>query len=533
MTVRSRLAHAGLGAACAIGTLLLWASPGLTQAKSTLRVVPHADLRLVDPVATVTLITRMHGTHVYEALFAWDSKFESKPMMVESYSVSPDNLTYRFTLRQGLKFHDGQPVTVDDVIPSIQRWMKRGLVGGKLGEFVSAFEKVDDRTFVLKMKEPFGATVFLLGGTTGTLPIIMRKKDAANDAFQNITDTVGSGPFRFVTSEWVPGSKVVYEKNPDYMPRSEPSDGLAGARIVKVDRVEYTVIPDPSTAVAALSRGEVDFLDQPRVDLLPQLRSNKDVVIDTLANLDTMAHMRPNHLLPPFNNPKVRLALAAAIHQPDFMIATVGDDKKLWQECRAYYVCGGPNGTDAGAEDYRVQNVAKAKQLLSESGYKGEKVLLLSTNDIPIIASLAQVANAQLKAAGFNVEMAIFDWGAVVARTAKKDPVDQGGWNLFVTTAGGVYAMDPLLNTNTDMSCDGRNNVGWPCDQEVERLRDRYIRATDPAQKKEIMTTLHKRLWETQPTVLLGQFNPPSAWRANVKGVLKTPITVFWNISKS
>ncbi len=533
MTIRSRLVRLGLATVFAIGNLLVWAGPGLAQGKSTLRVVPHADLRLLDPVATVTLITRMHGTHVYEALFAWDSKFEAKPMMVETHSVAADNLSYRITLRSGLKFHDGQPVTVDDVIPSLQRWMKRGLVGGKLAQFVSGFEKVDDRTFVLKMKEPFAPTIFLLGGTTGTLPVVMRKQDASNDAFQNITQAIGSGPFRFVSGEWVPGSKVVYEKNPDYVPRTEASDGLAGARLVKIDRVEYAVIPDPSTAVAALSRGEVDFLDQPRVDLLPGLRGNKDVVIDVLANLDTQAHMRPNHLQPPFNNPKARLALAAAVHQPDFLIATVGDDKKLWQECRAYYVCGSPNGTEAGAEDYKTQNVARAKQLLAESGYKGEKVVILSTQEIPTIYSLAQVAASQLKAIGLNVDLQLFDWGAVVARTAKKDPIDQGGWNLFVTTAGGVYGMDPLLSTNTDMSCDGRNNVGWPCDLEVEKLRDRHARTTDPAARKEILTALHKRLWETQPTVLLGQFNPPSAWRSNVRGVLKTPITVFWNISKS
>jgi peptide/nickel transport system substrate-binding protein len=529
MFSRSRLAVA----AGAIAGLGLTAQPALAQSKSVLRVVPHADLRLVDPVATVTLITRMHGTLTYEALFAWDSKFEAKPMLVETHSVSPDNLTYRFTLRPGLKFHDGQPVTSDDAIASIQRWMKRGLVGATFASFAAGFEKVDDRTFTLKMKEPFGGTVFLLGGTTGTLPIVMRKQDAATDAFQNITEAVGSGPFRFNKAEWVPGSKVVYDKNPDYIPRTEPTDGLAGARLVKVDRVEYVVIPDAQTAVSALIRGEVDFLDLPRVDLLAQLKSNKDVTVDTLMSLDTHAHMRPNHLQPPFNNPKARLALAAAIHQPDFMIATVGDDRKLWQECRSYYVCGSPNGTEAGAEDFKAQNLAKAKQLLAESGYKGEKVLLLSTQEIPIIASLAQVANAQLKAAGFNVEMAIFDWGAVVARTAKKDPVEQGGWNLFVTTAGGVYAFDPLINTNTDMSCDGRNNVGWPCDEQVEKLRAQYVRTTDPARKKEVLTALHRRLFETQPTVMLGQFNPPSAWRSNVQGVLKTPITVFWNISKS
>src|SRR5687767_1727005 len=145
MFARSRLAFAA-----ALAGLCFAAQPGLAQTKSVLRVVPHADLRLVDPVATVTLITRMHGTLTYEALFAWDSKFESKPMLVETHSVSPDNLTYTFKLRSGLKFHDGSPVTSDDAIASIQRWMKRGLVGATFASFAAGFEKVDDRTFTLK-----------------------------------------------------------------------------------------------------------------------------------------------------------------------------------------------------------------------------------------------------------------------------------------------------------------------------------------------------------------------------------------------
>ncbi len=156
----------------------------------------------------------------------------------------------------------------------------------------------------------------------------------------------------------------------------------------------------------------------------------------------------------------------------------------------------------------------------------------MSTTEIPTIYSLAQVATSQLKAIGMNVDLQLPDWGTTVARTQKKDPVAQGGWNLFVTTAGGVYLMNPLLNTNTDMSCDGKNNVGWPCDEQVEKLRAQYIRTGDPAQRKLVLETLHRRLWEVQPTVLLGQFNPPSAWRANLKGVLKMPINVFWNIEK-
>ncbi|MBI1775286.1 MAG: ABC transporter substrate-binding protein [Proteobacteria bacterium] len=521
-----------LSIAAGLGALALSASvtPALAQS-NVLKVVPNADLRLLDPVQTVTLITRMHGTLIYEALFAWDSKFESKPMMAESYTVSPDGRSYRFTLRPGLKFHDGQPVTAADVVPSLKRWITRGQVGGELGKFVKDWQIHDQRSFTLTLNEPFGLTIFLLGGTTGTLPIVMRAKDAAVDAFTPITEAVGSGPFKFNRAEWVPGSRTVYDKNTDYVPRGEPTDGLAGARLVKVDRVEYVVIPDAATQVAALSRGEVDFLDQPRIDLMPQLAKNPQVVVDTLSPLDTYAHMRPNHLVPPFNNPKARLALAASVFQPDYLNATAGD-QKLWRECRSYFICGGPEGTEAGAEDFKKPNPERAKQLLAEAGYKGEPVVLLSTTEIPTIYSLSQVAAAQLKAIGINVDLQLPDWGTTVARTQKKDPASQGGWNLFVTTAGGVYAQNPLLNSNIETSCEGKNNVGWPCDEQAEKLRGQWVRTADAAQRKVALEALHRRLWEVQPTVLLGQFNPPSAWRANLKGVLKMPINIFWNIEK-
>ncbi len=235
-------------------TLTSPGAPALAQS-NVLKVVPNSDLRLIDPVQTVTLITRMHGELVYESLFAWDSKFESKPMMVESYTVSPDGLSYRFTLRPGLKFHDGSPVTANDVVPSIKRWIARGLVGGTFGGFVKDWQIENDRNFTLNLKEPFGLTILLLGGTTGTLPVVMRAKEAATDAFTPITEVVGSGPFTFNKAEWVPGSKVVYEKNKDYVPRSEPTDGLAGARLVKVDRVEHVIMPDAATQVAQQSEG--------------------------------------------------------------------------------------------------------------------------------------------------------------------------------------------------------------------------------------------------------------------------------------
>src|SRR6202047_241015 len=197
-----------------------------------LRVVPHADLKVLDPHTNTATITLMHGAMIYDTLFAWDAKLQPKPQMVESYQISPDRLVYTFTLRPGLKFHDGQPVTTRDVIPSIKRWMVRNTLGQTFAKFIEAIEPTDDKTFAIRLKEPFGFVEMALGAHDA---VIMREKDAATDPFKAITETVGSGPFRFVRSEWNPGAKIVYEKKPDYVPRAEPADGLAGGTVVKVD----------------------------------------------------------------------------------------------------------------------------------------------------------------------------------------------------------------------------------------------------------------------------------------------------------
>uniref|UniRef100_UPI002FC859DD ABC transporter substrate-binding protein n=1 Tax=Bosea sp. (in: a-proteobacteria) TaxID=1871050 RepID=UPI002FC859DD len=343
--IRSRLAAALIGA-----TALLLASAAQAQPapKNVLRVAPHADLKTLDPVAASVLITRMHGLMVYETLFAWDASLQPKPQMVESFSTSDDKLSWTFTLRPGLKFHDGQPVTTRDVIASLKRWMARDTIGGKLGEYTEAMTAVDDRTFQLKLKKPMALVPFALGSAVGNIPAIMRESDAASDPLKPITEAVGSGPFLFNRAEWRSGAKVVYDRNPNYLPRSEPADGLAGGRVVKVDRVEWLIMPDPATAAAALQTGEIDIWEQPSQDLVPVVAATKEVKVERYASLPDQALLRPNHLYPPFDNPKARLALAYATDQAEFLAGGFGDEE-WWQRCNSYFICGGPNGTQAGA----------------------------------------------------------------------------------------------------------------------------------------------------------------------------------------
>jgi peptide/nickel transport system substrate-binding protein len=297
--------------------------------------------------------------------------------MVESWTTSPDGLTWRFTLRVGQKFHDGAPVAAADVTASLKRWMQKDIVGQRLGAVTAGMDAIDDKTFELKLKQPVAYTLLALGSAIGQVPFIMRAKDIeALDPTKPLITENGSGPFSYDPGASVSGDRVVFEKNADYVPRSEPPDGLAGGRIVKVDRVVWKIIPDPSTAATALQLGEVDLVEQPSLDLVPVLAKNRDVRLQKLTEMANQVLLRPNSLNPPFNDPRARLALAYLTDQSDILAAGFGDPR-WWHPCDAYFVCGGPYGNAAGAADYNRINVEKAKQLLAEAGYHGEKLISL------------------------------------------------------------------------------------------------------------------------------------------------------------
>src|SRR5438552_2369405 len=225
----------------------------LAQGQKVLKFIPQADLRILDPIATTAYITRNHGYMVYDTLFAIDDKFQVKEQMVGKHEMSKDGLTYTFTLRDGLKFHDGAPVRSADCIASIERWSKRDALGQKLAEATESWTAVDDKTFQLKLKTPFPLTLDALAKPSSNVPFIMPERIAKTDPFKNLEDPIGSGPFKMVKSEWVPGNKVVYVKNTDYVPRNEAPSWASGGKVAKGDRVEWIYIPDSATAAAALN----------------------------------------------------------------------------------------------------------------------------------------------------------------------------------------------------------------------------------------------------------------------------------------
>jgi peptide/nickel transport system substrate-binding protein len=502
---------------------------GAARAETTLRAVMHSDLKILDPIWTTAYIVRNHGYMIYDTLFATDANGEIKPQMVGKYEVSPDRLTHTFTLRDGLLWHDGQPVTADDCVASIKRWAAKDATGQKLMSFVAGFEIKDAKTFVIKLKEPTGLVLLGLGKPSSAVPFMMPKRVAETDPNTQISDFTGSGPFVFKKDEWKPGDKTVYVKFDKYKPRPEPASSLAGGKVVKVDRVEWRAISDHQQAINALLAGEIDFIEQPPHDLMPLALADPNIKYVDWNPAGNQFTFRPNWLHKPFDNPKVREALFYAFNQEDFLKAVVGDPK-YYKVCKSYFPCGTPFSTEKGMEGLLGSNFKKAQELLKEAGYDGTPIVLMHSTDLQILTNLAPVAKALMEKAGFKVDMQSMDWQTLVGRRAKRDPPTAGGWHAFLTSWVAADISNPIFTGFMNSACD-KAMFGWPCDAEIEKLRDGFARETDPTRQKAIAEAIQVYDTKVVTHIPLGQWYQGSLMRKNVNGMVTAPAPVFWNVT--
>ncbi len=490
---------------------------------------------MIDAVVQIGSITNNHGYMVYDTLFALDSNLEPQPQMVSEHTVSDDGLTYTFTLREGLVFHDGSPVEATDVVASITRWAAKRSDGMAMMDRAESLEATDARTVTLKLKERFGPALQVMANPT--LPLfIMREEEAKTDPNTQVPEVIGSGPFEFVKDEWVPGNKVVYKKFDKYVPRSEPSDGFAGGKVVKVDRVEWIYIPDTNTATQALIAGEVDVYEIPPIDLLPVLEADPNITVKVLDKLGKMGHIRPNHRWPPFDNVKARQALQLLVDQTAFLAAQVGNPT-LEKVCYSVFMCDSPFSTDAHAQPWMKQDKDRAKQLLDEAGYNGEPIVVLVPTDQQIIYNNVLVMIDLLKEIGVNVDAQSMDWSTLTSRRPKtEDPNTQPnvGWHIFPTWWTGYNMSSPLTNQPLVATGDEKSAwFGWPKDEAIETLRADFIAAGSKEEQMKAIDGLQKRFYEHITYINTGQFLTPVAWRSSLKGVPDALLFVPWNVEKN
>jgi peptide/nickel transport system substrate-binding protein len=513
---------AGSAAALAAG------APAFAQKRGgTLRFVPAADLKILDPVWTTSTITRNHAYLIYDTLFGVDASFQVRPQMVDRHTASPDGMKWSFTLRDGLRFHDGAAVTAEDCVASIRRWGARDTLGRLLMAATGKLQATDAKTFALELQEPFGLVLEALGKPSTSPCFVMPARLAATPDTEQIKEAVGSGPFRFVKDEWQPGNQVVYVRNPDYVPRNEPASGLAGGKRVLLDRVVWRYIPDAATVSAALEAGEVDYWENPPLDFVARLEKNPSLGVFVIDPRGTQGLLRPNHLQPPFDNKKARQALLHLVDQPMYLQAAVGQPK-YYRSCGAYFMCGSPYESAAGAP--ARPDLDRARQLMKEAGYDGRPVVILGSSDLPSLHGASLVTRELLTKIGVTVDLQAMDWSTLVARRSKKEPPAQGGWNIFHTYLSSWDAMTPAVNSAIAAACD-KSWFGWPCSEAIEKLRRDWVRTTDAGARKRIAEQIQVAAADEVPYVPWGQWLQPDAYRKRVSGMSGFGIPVFWNVS--
>jgi peptide/nickel transport system substrate-binding protein len=504
------------------------ARPALAGTASVLRYVPQANLANPDPIWTTATVAQLHGYMVWDTLYGIDEGLVGRPQMLEGADTSQDGLTWTMKLRDGLLWHDGEKVLSRDCIASLQRWGKRDGFGQRLMSQAAEMKVVDDKTFTIRLTKPFPVMPYALGANSC---FMMPERIAKTDAFQQITEYVGSGPFRFLKDEWVSGSSAAYARNDKYVPRQEPPSYWSGGKVVNFDRVEWRIMPDPATAEAALQRGEVDWWENPLFDLLPMLKTSPGIKTEVLDPLGALGVVAVNHTQPPFDNPKLLQALLVAISQSDYMDAVLGEQRDLGRTS-GFFIPGSPLASEVDMDKILgKRDLALAKQMVADSGYKNEPIVLMSPSDQPQLTAMAQMTDSLYKSIGLNSVYTSMDWGTLVSRRASHEPSDKGGWNSFCTTWGGLSVSNP--GSHFPLRGNGAGGwFGWPTDDRMEALREKWFEASDLPTEQAVCKDMQRLAFQDLPFFPTGAWFTPTAYRDNLTGFVKAGFMMFWGVKR-
>lgn len=503
------------------------------MAEDVVTAVMAAPLRALDPSISTAQIIRTHGFMVFDTLLGMDSEFRPQPQMAD-YAVSDDRMTYTLTLRDGLKWHDGTPVTAEDCVASLKRWGQNDAAGRTMMTHVASIEATSDKVLVITLARPFGQVLELLAKPSPIPPFMMPGRLAETPAGEPIAEVIGSGPFKFVAEEFRPGDQAVYVRNEDYVPRSEPSSWTAGGKIVAVDKVVWKAMPDMQTSINALQAGDVDILEQVTIDLLPMLQSNDEIGLGVITPLGSQVTGRFNHRIPPFDNAEVRRAAIYALDQKMLMQTAVGNPD-FYKICASVYGCGLPLASDAGAEyltGTADERMAKAQELLKASGYDGTPVLMMQPTDLAIISTQPIVAADRLREAGFTVEVAPMDWATLSSRRTSSKPVSEGGWNMLFTSWGVAGIWNPVVHALLDGSGKDTAWSGWPVSPRIEELRAAFLVSTDVDEQKRIAQEIQGLAWHEGFYFNAGEYQTVAAWSVDLKDIPQGPVLLFWGMHK-
>jgi peptide/nickel transport system substrate-binding protein len=520
----------------ALAGLLALATPkdaAAQQAERPFRFVVNVGLQNLDPITSPSFVTRNFAYLVFDTLVAMDGQGRFRPQMLEGWTVSQDQLTWVFKLRPGLLFHDGSKVTAEDVVASLKRWGARDAIGRRLMAATQELQVIEPDTFAIVLSRPFGGVIEALGKPSVHVPFIMPARIASETPpTTTVREIMGSGPFLFDRNTWIPGEKAIFRRNPAYVPRSEPADGLAGGKVAKVEHVEMLTLPDPGLRAAALQQGEVDYLEYVPIDHLPRLQRNRNIVVSQAAGQAQMMYaVSINHNLAPFNDVRMRRALQQVLDRGE-ILAGAGFPAELAQPgCLSLFMCGTTFSSERGADVIRAPSLDRARSLLREAGYNNERVVVMLPADSILLNPFGLVLIDRMKRAGFNVDVQAQDWSSIAQRWVQREPLDRGGWNVVPVVYTGFDMADPLSNLGTGYNCSGNQPWGY-CSEAMKPLIERFEAESDLEKRRAIAAEIQEAAIADVTFPIAGQFRRPAAWRAELRGVIDFGFPVIWNIER-
>ena len=494
------------------------AAPHIVRAERerTLKFVPIPDLTSLDPVGSPNRASHNHGYLVFDTLYGLDETFTAQPQMAEGHTVENKGTLWTMRLREGLRFHDGTPVLARDAVASIRRFAARDAFGKSLMAVTSELSAPDDRTVRFHLTKPFPHLLAALAGSSTTMPCIMPERLAATDPFRQVTEIVGSGPYRFLPAEFNSGVRSAYERFVEYVPRSEGTQSYtAGPKVAHFDRVEWRSIGDAASRSPRYCRVKlIGWIHQAPI----RCRCSCETPASRWRSGNSLDQLRPcaSTIFLTFDNPAIRRALLGAIDQADVMNAVAGTDRTYWHDRIGLFDPSSPLANQAGIERISgPRDYDKVKRDLKEAGYRGEPIVVLGVSGNSYNVSISQVGSDQLRKAGMNVDLQIMDFGTLVRRRMSKEPPEKGGWNIFFTILDGLFNDTPA--TNYAIRGDRKSGLeGWPDSPKLEALREAWLNAQDANAQRQIGVQMQLQMWQDVPYIPMGHWVRSTAHRRNI-----------------
>ncbi|WP_368653514.1 ABC transporter substrate-binding protein [Ornithinibacillus sp. 4-3] len=486
---------------------------GEPQEGGVLKIALDAQPPNMDVPSTPATASRDTGRLIFESLVTTDADYKAVPMLAEEIDISDDSKVYTFKLREGVKFHNGKEMTSEDVVASMERWLEKSTITGTIFNGAT-WEAQDDYTVVLTLEESSSLTLDTIASAK-MASAIMPKEVVESAPAEGVDEYIGTGPYKFV--EWKQDQYILFERFDDYQAVEEEASGLSGKKVAYFDEIYFYIVPDTSTRLAGLQTGEYDFAFGMPYDSYDQLLSNDDLDTILTPSANEFIHFNKNHGITEDVN--IRKAINAALDNEEIMMAAFPNTDFYWLDSGYMDVNMTNWASEAGSEHYNLADLDLAKEYLKEAGYNNEELRIMVTRDYDHHYNAGVVVHEQLKNAGINAVLDVYDWPTFNDKMQSK----LEDWDIFVVSSSTVSTPPQLLALSPTFA-------GGLDDEKSQDLMKQIETAPTLEEAQALWDELQGYSWEeTMPIVNIGGYNNLFGLRANVEGVTAYTGPVFWN----